>query len=217
MRITTKITWDMNTGEVLHHAFHHYDGPVALCGSHPDPMQTQAAQANLVISKQAADTAAAQNARENDQYAQVKPYLTNRLNNGLDFMPLLTDSQGGLTARSFAPAYADLNKRFAVDGLPSGSKDAAIRALDAQRAQAFDAQLLNGLQMNDAAKQDAAAAFAGQQGMALNAAIGNQNSALSGNKGVLDAQSLTRTSGLGGILGGALQGVGSAAIKAIPF
>lgn len=31
MRITTKISWDMNTGDVLEHEYFEYSGPVALC------------------------------------------------------------------------------------------------------------------------------------------------------------------------------------------
>lgn len=164
-------------------------------------MQTQAAQANLALSKQAADTAASQNAREAEQYSYVKPYYLNRLANGLPYMNQLTDSQGGLVARSFAPAYMGLSKQYATDGLPSGSRNAAFRSLDSDRARAFDSQLLQGLQLNDAAKQDAAAGLVGQQGLALNSALGNQNSALQGNSGIFNATTLTH-GGIGGILGG---------------
>lgn len=184
-------------------------------GGGPSIEQKQAAARDAVLSQTAADTSAKQNAREQDQYDQVKPFLMNRLHNGLDYLPLLTDAQGGLVARSFAPAYASLNKRFAADGLPSGSKDAAIRALDGDRARTFDSQLLSGLQANDAAKSDAASAFAGQQGLALNAALGNQNSAMSANNSIMQAP--LQSQGLGGVIGGVVSSLGSAAIKKIPF
>lgn len=184
-------------------------------GGGPSVEQTQAAARDAALSQTAADTAAKQNAREDSQYALVKPFYTDRMANGLPYMNQLTDAQSGLVARSFAPAYADLNRRFATDGMPSGSKDAAIRSLDADRARAFDSQLLSGLQENDAAKQDAAAGIVGQQGLALNSALGNQNSALSANNSIMQAP--LQSQGLGGVLGGVVSSLGSAAIKKIPF
>lgn len=190
-------------------------------GSKPDPMQTQAAQSNLALSQQAAANAAKQNAREDDQYASIKPFLTNRLQNGLPYFNQLQDAQSGLVARAYAPAYQNLNQQYSqYVNLPSGAAASARTALDSDRARAFDSQLLNGLQLNDAARQDAAAGIAGQQGLALNAAMGNQNSALNGNAGVMNATTLTHQ-GMGGVLGGIVGSLGSAALGnvkgGIPF
>lgn len=217
MKIATRIVWDMATMQVIEKDEFEYSGPLAFLGGGPSPEQKAAAVNEAALTKTATDTASKQNAREDDQYAQVKPFYTNRLQNGLPYINQLLDPMSGIISRAFAPAYQSLNQRFAVDGLPSGSKDAAIRDLDAQKARAYDTQMVGALQQNDAAKQDAASGLVGQQGLALSSAMGNTNAALSGNNSIMQAP--LQSQGVGGILGGVLQGTGAALLnnKKIPF
>jgi hypothetical protein len=56
------------------------------------------------------------------QQAQITPFATSRMNNGLPFANAMSDASNGTIARSFAPARAQLQRRLSSFGsLPSGS------------------------------------------------------------------------------------------------
>lgn len=182
-------------------------------GGGPSIEQKQAASTDAALAQQEAKIADERNQREADQYAAVKPYAMSRIQNGLPFFNNLTDSVSGESARAWAPAYAAANTRFAGSDLPSGSKDAALAGVDAERARTFDSGLTNALFANEQAKSEAARLLTNQQQIAN--PLGFYTAAGQTNNSVLQAP--LQSAGLGGVLGGVAGQLGSAAINKIPF
>jgi hypothetical protein len=209
MRVTTKAVYDIESGQLLEWEGHEYDGPVALCGGGPSSEQKQAASSQAALTSQTAALADKQQAREEDQYNQIKPYAFDRLQNGLPFFGAMTDAASGLNAQAFAPARAALTKRLDSFGsLPSGYREQALTDLDAQQARAFDSSLLSNLLTNEQSKSEAARLITGQQQIAN--PLGYYNSSISGNQSIMNAP--LQSTGVGGLLGG-LAGGAMSAIK----
>jgi hypothetical protein len=167
-------------------------------GGGPSQIQKDAAVSQKELTKEETAVARARNAREEDQYQQVKPYAFNRLNNGLPFFNVLTDNVGGVIRRSFQPAHASLARRVAGSGVPSGSYDAQVRALDADEARAQSDATIQALLANENAKSEAARLITGQQQIANPAQF--YGLANSGNNSIMQAP--LQSPGVGGILGG---------------
>lgn len=199
MRITTKIQWDMNTGRVLAHEYFDYEGPLALCGGGPSGEQRAAAASQARLTDKEIQIGDQRNAREESQYQAIRPFAMSRLENGLPFFDALMDANGGTVARSFAPAYAALNQRYASsEGMPGGAREAATRALDIQKARTFDDSIVQNLAANENAKAEAARLLTQQQQIANPAQF--YGLANSGNNSIMQAP--LQGPGIGGILGG---------------
>jgi hypothetical protein len=151
-------------------------------------------------------------AREADQYKQALPFIQQRLSGGNPYTGVLLDTQGGVTARAFQPAYANLARRYAGSGAPSGSYEQSISDLDAQRARAQEDAMGGVLANDEASRVNALAALTNQQQIAApQAFFGLANS---GNNSIMQAP--LQSPALGG-LGGVLGGVAGAAVSKIPF
>ena len=183
-------------------------------GGGPSQQQKDAASAQANLANQEGAAASRQEQFAENQQNKVNPFYTSRMQNGLPYMNQLTDASSGLVARSFAPARQQLMQQLGTQqGLPSGFKTQAMTDLNTQQAQAFDSQLLSGLQANEQAKQAGAAGLVGQQ-QAANP-TGLYGGALQGNQSIMQAP--LQSPGLGGLLGGAIGGVSSALASKIPF
>jgi hypothetical protein len=141
--------------------------------------------------------------------AQTDPFWMSRLSGGLPYMNQLTDYSKGATAQAFAPAWGQLNRNLAGfgDTLPSGMKEQLMQNLSASEGQAFDSNIINALQQNEATKQSAAASLNPFQPAQL-----ASNAAGS----VLSAPPV-QSGGIGNFLGGAVSGLFNAAGQAHGF
>lgn len=210
MRITTKATYDMATGDLLEWEGYEYEGPVELAGGGPSSEQKAAAASQAAATNQAAQTSKDMLNIYKNQYAKIEPFATSRMNNGLPFFPALTDFAKGTTAQAYAPAYSALNKRMSSMGaLPSGFRTQALSDLDASKARSFDQNLVNNLLLNETAKNNAAAMLVNQQ--QLSNPLGWSGAVTQGNSALMNAP--LANSGLGGILGG----IAGGAMSALPF
>lgn len=179
-------------------------------GGGPSSEQKQAAASQANLTNQLAGVANRQQDFFEKQQNAVNPFYTSRMNNGLPYMNQLTDASSGLVARSFAPARQQLLQQLGTQqGLPSGFRQQALTDLDSQQSRAFDDQLLQGLQMNEQAKQGGAAGIMGQAQMSN--PTGYYGAAMGGNQSIMQAP--LQRPGLGGLLGGIAGGLASA----IPF
>jgi hypothetical protein len=201
LKITTRVVFDMETMKVLEEEWFEYEGPLALAGGGPSSeqkaaasSQRQATDAELAIAKERAE-------RERRQYQFAIPFIRQRLDQGNPYTSVLLDNQGGVISRAFQPAYA----RVARSGEgPSGSYNAQVRALDAEKARA-QADAMGGILANDeASRVNALAALTNQQQIAApQAFFGLANS---GNNSIMQAplQSPGFAAVLGGVAGAAL-------------
>lgn len=179
-------------------------------GGGPSAAQNAAAQSQANLTNQLSDTANRQEQFFEKQQNMVNPFFLSRMQNGLPYFNQLTDASSGLTARAFQPARQQLLQQLGTQqGLPSGFRTQALTDLNSQQAQAFDQQLLQGLNMNEAAKAGGAAGLMGQAQMAN--PTGYYGAALGGNQSIMNAP--LQRPGLGGLLGGVAGGLASA----IPF
>lgn len=175
-------------------------------GGGPSAQQKQAASAQANLSNQLGGIAGQQQNFFNQQQQAVQPFYQNEMQNGLPYMNQMTDAASGLTARSFAPARAQLYQQLgSQQGLPSGYKDQALTDLNTQQAQAFDQQLLGGLQQNYQAKQQGAQGLLGQAQMSN--PLGYYGGAMGANQSIMQAP--LQQPGLGGLLGGVAGGLAS--------
>jgi hypothetical protein len=179
-------------------------------GGGPSSEQKQAAKDQSALSKESIQLGREKSARENDQYAQIKPFAFSRLNFGNPYTPLFLDAQGGTIARAFEPIRAGVNQRFSqYDNLPSGSKEAALADVDAQQARAYD-EALKGVLLNDEnTKAEAARLITGQQQIAN--PIPYFQTASSANNSIMQAP--LQSPGMAGMIGG----LASSVIGKIPF
>lgn len=174
------------------------------------PSQTQKdAQAQQLSNAQNEGKLANQSSEKfNSLYGQTQPFYQNEMQNGLPFYGSMTDYAGGDTARAYAPAYGDLNRRLGTSGaLPSGFRTAANSDLQAQQANSFDSQLKQAQFANFGAKQQGAQGLAGLMQTVNPAAFyGGSSSAAQGAAQPLQAAPNPWM----GVLGGAVQGAASA-------
>lgn len=180
--------------------------------AHSSPIQDQAAQQQAALNREEVGLMRDKNAREQAQYELVRPFATDRLQNGLPYFNALTDYAGGTLSRAYQPAYMRLAKQFGTQGVPSGSYNSALTALDADKARSFDQNMVGNLAANEQAKKDAASLLTNQQQMALQSAAGNANTATQGNGAIFNSQALMTqgsplASILGGVAGSALGGI----------
>lgn len=145
----------------------------------------------------------------NSQYADLNPFYSDEMKNGLPFYNDLTDYSSGDTARAFAPAYGDLARRTASSGaLPSGFKTAANSDLNAQQADSFDQQLKQAQFAQLQAKQQGAAGKAGLlQAVNPAAFYGGSSSAAQGASQPLQPQQNPWLGVLGGVASGAASAI----------
>lgn len=179
-------------------------------GGGPSSEQKAAASSQANLANEQASAARDALAFTKAQQEKVNPFYTSRMENGLPYMNALTDAQGGVTARAFAPAQADLMRRLgSQQGLPSGFRDQAISDLNEQQGQAFSQNLMGALAANEQAKQAGASGLLGQ------AQLANPQSFFQGatgaNSSIMGAP--LQRPGIAGVLGGLAGGLASA----IPF
>ena len=167
-------------------------------GGGPSSEQKQAAASQRALTDQEAALGRERNAREQEQYNQIKPFAFDRLKNGNPYTPLFLDYNGGTIARAYQPAYADAARRFAGSDAPSGSQEAAFRAIDLDKARAYDDSLMGILNANENTKSEAARLITGQQQIANPAQF--YGLANSGNNSIMQAP--LQSPGIGGIIGG---------------
>jgi hypothetical protein len=147
----------------------------------------------------------------NALYGQTQPFYANEMANGLPFYNDLADYNSGDTARAYAPAYGDLNRRLSSMGsLPSGFATAARSDLSGQRANAFDSQLKQAQFANFGAKQQGAQGLAGLMQTVNPAAFYGGSTAAAG-QGMQPLQ--PQQNPWQGVLGGAVGG----GLSAIPW
>ena len=179
-------------------------------GGGPSSEQKNAAQSQANLTNQLAGIGGRQEQFLEAQQNKVNPFYTSRMQNGLPYFNQMTDASSGLNARAFAPARQALMQRLGTQqGLPSGFANQAMTDLDSQQAQGFDQQLLQGMQMQEQAKQGGAAGLMGQAQIAN--PTGYFGGAMQGNQSIMQAP--LQRPGLGGLLGGVAGGLASA----IPF
>ena len=179
-------------------------------GGGPDPRQVAAADSQRRLTDREIALGESRNRREEEQYAQIKPFAFSRLQNGLPFFDALMDSAGGVTKRAFAPQYAALNRQWGGrPDLPSGSFEAARQGIGESEARAFDDSIVQNLMANENAKAEAARLITGQQQIANPAqffGLANQ-----GNNSIMGAN--LAKPGMAGVIGG----LASSVISKIPF
>lgn len=174
----------------------------------PSGVQQAAAGQQLSNSQQEGQLANQSAQKFNSLYSQTSPFYSAEQNRGLPFFNNMTDYAAGDTARAFAPAQGDLNRRLAATGyLPSGFRTAAQNDLEAQKGKAFDSNLINAQMANFQAKQQGAAGNAGLM-QAVNPAsfYGGSSSAASSAMQPLQPAYNPYL----GLAGGAVQGAASA-------
>ena len=174
-------------------------------GGGPSQQQKDAATAQANLANQEGAAAGRQEQFAENQQNKVNPFYTSRMQNGNPYFNQFTDATSGLTARSFAPARQALMAQLGTQqGLPSGFRTQAMTDLNTQQAQAFDQNLLGGLQSQEQAKQAGAAGLVGQQQVAN--PTGYFGGAMQGNQSIMQAP--LQSPGLGGMLGGVIGGIG---------
>jgi hypothetical protein len=180
-------------------------------GGGPSQQQKDAATAQTENSARQSAIEEKQLADQEGYMNQIKPFATDRLNNGLPFYSNLTDYSNGVTSKAYAPVRAAALRSTASFGgaLPSGYKSGVLRSIDLQKARDFDSGLVNSQMLNEQSKQDAARVLTGQAQLLTPATYG-QN-ATQGYSSVMNAP--LQTPGIGGLLGGIAGGV----INRIPF
>ena len=208
MRVTTKAVFDIESGDLLDWEGYDYEGPVELAGGGPSAAQ-KAAQAQQLSNAQQEGKLANQSADKfRSLYADLNPYYTNQMTNGLPFYGDLTDFSSGFINKAYNPVRADFLRRSSTMGaLPSGFKAAGLNDINEAAAHDFDSQLVNNAMMNYQAKQAGAAGKAGLMQIVNPAAFyGGSTSAAGGASQPLQPAQNPWMS----ILGGAAQGASSA-------
>ncbi len=209
--IATRVVMDLSTGMILDMDLELYDGPMALCGGGPSKAQNNAAQAQADLSGQLGKSMDKAQAFTEAQQAKIDPFATSRLNNGLPFYDNLMDFSGGPSATAYAPAKADLIRRYGAMGeaAPSGSLQQGLSSIDAGRARDFDSSMVGTMLTNEQAKNNAGNQLTGQQQLAN--PLGYASAAEGANASIMGAPLAKQ--GIGGILGGLAGG----ALSKIPF
>lgn len=179
-------------------------------GGGPSSEQKQAAASQANLTNQLSGIAGRSQDFLEKQQNKVNPFYQSRMDNGLPYMNALTDAQGGVTARAFAPMQADLMRRLgSQQGLPSGFREGAISDLNEAQGQAYSQNLINALGANEQAKQAGASGLLGQAQLANPQGYFGQ--AMQGNSSIMGAP--LQRPGMAGVLGGLAGGLASA----IPF
>lgn len=226
MRVTTSITWNMSTGEVLEHEWFEYSGTVALCKGDNTIKQSELQQMQFssrlmdIFNKQFADQ------RNVLMFLQdkLKPQIEKPTGYGDSAKAAMRAEAVDTISSQYDNATKALqNQQFALGGrdLPSGVNAMQVGAL--KGAQARDtAGALNTIELNDEnLKQnnywnaiDVLSGNVANQFNPLGYAGANANAA--NNVGSLGmAYKKSRESQLVGALGGIAGGAATAATKAL--
>lgn len=163
MRVTTKITWDMNTGKVLEHEYFEYEGPVARLD------RAANSQANSVY-KQSLGIANQQGQEAQAEQNQVMPFFSSEMKERHGFTPdqfgeILTNEESGIGG---AAAGADEEARLHAartrnaSGFTKALDENARNKMKAASGAAGSAAVQDVMK----AKQDNQAGAAGIAGMA---------------------------------------------------
>src|SRR6267378_2904571 len=198
MWITKKLTIDVETGNVIEHLRYEYQGPTeSCCGG------DKLAGAKEAAAKQQADAASQMAAIAKSRDALQTPFLTDRVKNGLPYLPQMLDYTGGTLAKAEAPERAAMNRNLAGfgDTLPSGFKTQTQTDFNTKEGNLFDQNVVNALNTNQSAKMSAA-----EQ---LNP-LGYYGGSTGANSSVLSAPPV-QSGGVGNFLGGAASGLLNAA------
>lgn len=198
MKISTRVVIDIESGHVLAREGYLYEGPVDFfCGGDSlAPQKQAAANAQAEAAKQQAAIAKQRNDAQ-------QPFEMDRLKNGLPYLPQLLDYSSGTLAKAYAPRRASLNRNLQGFGdiLPSGFKTQTMTDFNSNEANAFDQNVINGLQQNEATKENAAAQ--------LNP-LGYYQTSNGANSSILSAPPV-QSGGIGNFLGGMASGLIGAA------
>lgn len=119
MRVTTSITWDMNTGAVLNHEWHDYSGTVALCkgdGVAQDQLKLQ----NSLVQQQLTQQKAIQDQMQNT----FGKYLSGDIGFSPEQMSVLQSQFMNQNTGAFNSAGA--NVRSALSARGSGNGDLPV-------------------------------------------------------------------------------------------
>jgi hypothetical protein len=226
MRVTTKVSFDIETGKLIEWEGYEYEGPIAHLGSGPSPEQKAAAASQAAANQQNSATQQEMLGLWKDQYARINPYATALLQKGLPFLnngnlpylPALLDMKSGITARTNASARANLLRSIGGfdSAMPNGFKaqlladqsNSAARDQASTILGALDANMQAQL-LNQNAKMQAAGIMAGQQNAAN--PLGWAGAVTQGNNAIMQAP-LQSTSPWATV-GGMAAGLGSAALK----
>lgn len=89
-------------------------------------------------------------------------FATNQMNNGLPNFNALKDFSGGMVAQNSAPARGGVIRRLASGGLKLSdpASQGILSDFDASRGRAYDANIMDLIQKNQAAKQAGASSLA---------------------------------------------------------
>lgn len=98
-------------------------------------------------------------------------YLSERAQNGNPYYSNQIDFENGNTARSAAPARAEMYRRLGPQNLPSGAREANLREYDLGLARAFDDNLVGAQREQAATKFGAAQQLDSEE---LNALLQNE-------------------------------------------
>lgn len=198
MRVTSKIIIDIETGTVLAHDWFEYQGPVVFCCG-GDAL----AGAKQAAAKQQADASSQMAAIAKSRNDVQQPFEEGLVKNGLPYLPQMLDYSGGILAKSEAPQRAAMNRNLSGfgDTLPSGFKTQTQTDFGAKEGGLFDANVISGLQQNEATKENAAAQ--------LNP-LGYYTGSSGANSSILSAPPV-QSGGVGNFLGGAASGLINAA------
>lgn len=159
MRITTKLTIDMNTGAMLDHQFYEYAGPVALCKGDSTLRSQEKSQAAFTGTLMS--TFKTQFANQSGILNFLSGKLQPMINNPQGYSPeALAAMRTGATetgATQFGNAQKALQESEAArggNGLPSGV-DAQLTAQNANSAAAQESQAQEGITLqNEQQKQN---------------------------------------------------------------
>jgi hypothetical protein len=177
-------------------------------GGGPSSEQKQAAAAQAQLSAEELQIGRERNAREAEQYAAIKPFAMQRINNGLPYAGDLLDYEGGTNAQAYMPARARLLRVLSESGdMPSGSRISALSNFENDRAHSFDNGIIDVLNANENSKAEAARLLTQQQ------QIANPYQWYGGSSGANNSimQAPLQSQGIGSALLGAVGTIGGAA------
>ena len=101
-------------------------------------------------------------ARQQGAYNAALPFLTQTLQQGTGYFPQIMDYSGGATAEAFAPAQGALSRSQAQAGIDPNSPEGISQqtALNADKARAFQSNMLQNLWQQFQAKMGAGSSLA---------------------------------------------------------
>lgn len=123
MKITTRITWSMITGEVLEHETYEYDGPVALC-------DRAAQNAAKTAASTAGTVAGTEGTNAQGEEAQLTPFFERNMNATHGFDPSQTNELLTAAGSSAGAAEGDLSGRLNDEAARTRNASGFTKGLD---------------------------------------------------------------------------------------